>query len=166
MVGEGGPRRLHIEFSRVVQRITDDSGREIMPDEIWKVFTETYLATTRPYAYVGHREHYDSTTAADYELTAIVRVDGEEREMVGHGNGPLSAFKHAIENGGGTQAVLVDYHEHAVGGTVDATAAAYVELELPDKSTVWGVGLDENIATASMKAMVSALNRAADAPTH
>ncbi len=156
------PRRLQIEFSRVVQRITDDSGREIMPDEIWKTFTETYLATTRPFTYVGHREHYDSTRTHDFELTAIIRVDGEERELVGHGNGPLSAFKHALEEELGIEATLVDYQEHAVGGTVDATAAAYVELELPDKRTVWGVGLDENIATASMKAMISALNRAAE----
>jgi 2-isopropylmalate synthase len=157
------PRRLQIEFSKVIQRITDGTGREILPDEIWKTFTETYLAPTRPYAYVGHREHYDSTESEDLELTAVVRIDGEEREMSGRGNGPLSAFKHALELVVGTDAVLVDYHEHAVGTGVDTTAAAYVELEMPDRSTAWGVGVDPNIATASMKALVSALNRAAEA---
>jgi 2-isopropylmalate synthase len=153
------PRRLQIEFSRAVQEITDGTGREILPEEIWKTFSESYLASTRPLAYVGHREHYDSTRSEEYELTAIVDVGGEEKEMTGRGNGPLSAFKHALEAGAGIKANLVDYQEHAVGGGVDATAAAYVELAMPDKSTVWGVGLDHNIATASMKALVSALNR-------
>ncbi len=108
---------------------------------------------------MGHRETYDSTTSEDYELTAMVRVRGEERELIGRGNGPLSAFQHALEQGIGVEASLVDYQEHAVGKSVDATAAAYVELVMPDKSTIWGVGLDPNIATASMKALVSALNR-------
>ena len=81
--------------------------------------------------------------------------------MLGRGNGPLSAFKHALEHGIDTEATLVDYQEHAIGTGVDATAAAYVELEMPDKTVVWGVGLDPNIATASMKALISALNRGA-----
>ncbi len=81
--------------------------------------------------------------------------------MTGRGNGPLSAFKHALEEGAGVEAALVDYQEHAVGTGVEATAAAYVELEMPDKTLAWGVGLDPNIATASMKALVSALNRGA-----
>ena len=152
------PRRLQIEFSRAVQAITDGTGREILPEEIWKTFTEAYLTSSRPLAYVGHRDHYDSTRSEEVELTAVVRVDGEEQEMTGRGNGPLSAFKHALEKGIGIEASLVDYNEHAVGAGVDATAAAYVELEMPDKSTTWGVGLDPNIATASMKALVSALN--------
>ncbi len=155
------PRRLQIEFSRVIQGITDGSGREILPEEIWKTFNETYLASTRPLAYVGHREHYDSTQSQEYELTAVVNVEGSEREMLGRGNGPLSAFKHALEHGIDTEATLVDYQEHAIGTGVDATAAAYVELEMPDKTVVWGVGLDPNIATASMKALISALNRGA-----
>jgi len=152
------PRRLQIEFSRAVQAITDGTGREILPEEIWKTFTEAYLTSSRPLAYVGHRDHYDSTRSEVVELTAVVRVDGEEQEMTGRGNGPLSAFKHALEKGIGIEASLVDYSEHAVGTGVDATAAAYVELEMSDKSTTWGVGLDPNIATASMKALVSALN--------
>jgi len=157
------PRRLQIEFSRVIQAITDGTGREILSDEIWKTFEQTYLAPTRPFAYVGHSEHYDSTQSEEYELTAVVRVDGEEREMIGSGNGPLSAFKHAMENAVGIEASLVGYQEHAVDTGVEATAAAYVELEMPDKTNAWGVGLDVNIATASMKALVSALNRASEA---
>jgi 2-isopropylmalate synthase len=157
------PRRLQIEFSRAVQAITDDTGREILPEAIWKTFSETYLASTRPLAYVGHRQSYDSTRSHDVELTALVRFDGNERELVGRGNGPLSAFKRALEEGLGIEVTVTDYHEHAVGGGVDATAAAYVEVELPDQTTVWGVGLDESISTASMKALVSAINRGAGA---
>jgi len=153
------PRRLQIEFSRVIQGITDGTGREILPEEIWKTFNETYITPTRPLAYLGHRQRYDSSQSEEYELTAVVGVLGEERELTGIGNGPLSAFKHALEAGIGIEATLVDYQEHAVGTGVDATAAAYVELEMPDKITTWGVGVDPNIATASMKALVSALNR-------
>jgi len=153
------PRRLQIEFSRIIQEITDGTGREILPEEIWKSFTEAYLTEGEPLVYLGHREHYDSTRSEEYELTAVVSLDGEECEMPGRGNGPLSAFKHALEQGVGIEAALVDYQEHAVGRGVDATAAAFVELEMPDKTTIWGVGLDPNIATASMKALVSALNR-------
>jgi 2-isopropylmalate synthase len=155
------PRRLQIEFSRVIQEITDDSGREILPEEIWQAFHDTYLATTRPYAYVGHREHYDSAESDEVEIAAVVEVDGERREMTGRGNGPLSAFKHAVEQGAGVKADLVDYHEHAVGQGDDATAAAYIELELSDGTVTWGVGTNRNIATASMQALVSALNRGA-----
>jgi 2-isopropylmalate synthase len=154
------PRRLQIEFSRVIQAITDDSGREILPEEIWKAFQETYLATTRPLAYLGHREHYDSDASDEVEVAAVVRFRGERHELVGRGNGPLSAFKHALE-GIGIDGTLTDYHEHSVGKGVDATAAAYVELEAADRTVDWGVGVDPNIATASMKALVSAVNKAA-----
>ena len=154
------PRRLQIEFSRVIQAITDDSGREILPEEIWKAFQETYLATTRPLAYLGHREHYDSDASDEVEVAAAVRFRGERHELVGRGNGPLSAFKRALQEIG-IDGTLTDYHEHSVGKGVDATAAAYVELEAADRTVNWGVGVDPNIATASMKALVSAINRAA-----
>jgi 2-isopropylmalate synthase len=155
------PRRLQIEFSRVIQEITDYSGREIVPEEIWQAFHDTYLATSQPYAYLGHREHYDSAESEEVEIAAAVEVDGERREMTGRGSGPLSAFKHALEQGAGIRGNVVDYHEHAVGAGEDATAAAYIEFELPNGAVTWGVGTNRNIATASMQALVSALNRGA-----
>jgi 2-isopropylmalate synthase len=157
------PRRLQIEFSRIIQSITDATGAEIMPDEIWKAFEETYLATTRPFAYVGHRSAYDSSASADTEMVATLRFEGLEQEVTGRGNGPLAAFNHALENHFGVTAHLVDYQEHAVGSGVDTTAAAYVEIELGDKTVHWGVGMDPNIVTASLKALVSAINKAGDA---
>jgi len=157
------PRRLQIEFSRVIQNITDVTGREIMADEIWKAFEETYLATTRPFAYVGHRSAFDSATSDETEMETTLRFKGEETVVTGRGNGPLAAFNHALEQQFGVTVQLVDYQEHAVGSGVDTTAAAYVEIQLGDSSVQWGVGIDPSIVTASLKALLSAINKAGDA---
>jgi len=154
------PRRLQIDFSRVIQAITDEGG-EIIPESIKKTFDETYLNTSRPYAYVGHKSAFDSSTSADSTVEATVRVDGDDIVISGTGNGPLSAFKNALVGGLGTEISLVDYQEHAVGSGADATAAAYVEIETPDHQVHWGVGMHPNIVTASFQALLSALNRVA-----
>ena len=156
------PRRLQIEFSRVIQGITDEGG-EISPDAIWKTFEETYLNTTRPLSYVGHKSSFDSEQSEDSEIVATIAVDGVERSITGSGNGPLSAFKHALEKECGVVAKLVDYKEHAVGTSADATAAAYVEIEAVGGGVHWGVGVHPNIVTASMKALVSSINSAGSA---
>ena len=152
------PRRLQIEFSRVIQSITDDGG-EIVPETIKKTFDETYLNTTQPYAYAGHKSSYDSSSSEESAIEATVRFQGEDRIVKGHGNGPLSAFKHGLEDSLDIDVSLVDYQEHAVGGGVDATAAAYVEIEAADHSVHWGVGVHPNIVTASFQALLSAINR-------
>ncbi len=158
------PRRLQIEFSGVIQQITDEGG-EILPEAIQKKFNETYLHLEQPYAYVGHSSHFDSMSSAESEVIATIRtVDGTktvDKEIKGSGNGPLAAFKSALADGLGVDATLVDYHEHAVGTGADATAAAYVEIETPDRQVFWGVGMNPNIVTASFQALLSALNRAA-----
>lgn len=152
------PRRLQIEFSRVIQGITDDGG-EILPDMIYKVFEETYLNSTRPLTYVAHKSSYDSNVSEECEVEATVMVDGEQQIISAIGNGPLSAFKHALAKECGIDCVLVDYNEHAIGSSADANAAAFVEIERADGEVVWGVGVHSNIVTASMKALVSAVNR-------
>ena len=152
------PRRLQIEFARVIQKITDDGG-EILPDAIYKTFEETYLNTTRPLTYVGHKSSYDSNASDEVEVEATVMLNGDQRIIKGTGNGPLSAFKHAIEKECGIECVLVDYTEHSMGTSADASAAAYVEIENPNGDVFWGVGVHPNIVTASMKALVSAINR-------
>ncbi|HEC11572.1 MAG TPA: 2-isopropylmalate synthase [Acidimicrobiales bacterium] len=152
------PRRLQIEFSRIIQSIADDGG-EIMPEAIWKTFAETYLHTTRPLSYVGHRSSFDSMASDQAEVEARVTVDGVEQTVTGRGNGPLSAFKAALEKETGVQVTLVDYQEHSMGSGADATAAAFVEVETPDGRTNWGVGIHPNIVTASFRALISAVNR-------
>ena len=152
------PRRLQIEFSRVIQSITDEGG-EIVPETIKKTFDETYLNTSLPYAYVGHKSSYDSSSSEESSIEATIRVDREEHTIAGTGNGPLSAFKTALADGLDLQLKLVDYQEHAVGTGADATAAAYVEIEAADRTVHWGVGVHPNIVTASFHALVSAINR-------
>ena len=153
------PRRLQVEFSRVIQSITDEGG-EILPETIKNTFDATYLNTQSPLAYLGHRSSFDSSSSADSDVTAKVCLNGAEVEVSGSGNGPLSAFKNALENQCHIKVNLVDYEEHAIGSGAEASAAAYVEIETPDRQAWWGVGIDANIVTASFQALVSAINRA------
>tara|TARA_B110000196_G_scaffold257726_1_gene228298 strand:- start:1459 stop:2244 length:786 start_codon:yes stop_codon:yes gene_type:complete len=155
------PRRLQIEFSRVIQSITDEGG-EIVPETIRKTFDETYLHTTSPLTYLGHKSSFDSSSSDESSVTAMLKIDGVEREVSASGNGPLSAFKNALEGSYELSVQLVDYQEHAVGTGADATAAAYVEIETEDQVAFWGVGVHPNIVTASFQALISAINRSQD----
>ena len=152
------PRRLQIEFSQVIQSITDEGG-EIVPETIKKTFDETYLHLTQPLSYVGHKSNFDSESSELSTVTATLSVSGEQKTVTGEGNGPLSAFKTALADGCGINLTLVDYQEHAIGTGADAAAAAYVEIEAADRSVHWGVGLHPNIVTASFHALLSAINR-------
>jgi 2-isopropylmalate synthase len=149
------PRRLQIEFSRVVQEHTDTTGGEITPAELWRQFRAEYLDRERPLAL--NSVHTSSAAGERDALTVKVYVDGEPHTMIGEGNGPINAFCEALASIGCDVRVL-DYHEHALSAGGDATAAAYVECAVGEK-VVWGVGLDANIVTASLKAVISAINR-------
>ncbi|GAA1882977.1 2-isopropylmalate synthase [Actinomadura bangladeshensis] len=149
------PRRLQIEFSRVVQEHTDSAGGEVTPERMWEIFEAEFLANGPRAGLLAHR-----TTSRVDEKDAIscdVRVDGEIREIEGVGNGPVSAFEDALATVGVNVRVL-DYAEHAMSAGGDARAAAYVECDV-NGATVWGVGIDGNIVTASLKAILSAVNR-------
>ncbi|MFC7328993.1 2-isopropylmalate synthase [Marinactinospora rubrisoli] len=150
------PRRLQIEFSRVVQEFTDTEGGEFSGERLWDIFTETYLSERGPVAVVAHRS--GTTEDGGYRISADVSVNGEIREIGGSGNGPISAFVDALA-GIGVKVRVVDYIEHAMSEGGDARAAAYVEAEV-DGRTVWGVGVNDNITTASLKAVCSAVSRA------
>ncbi|HEY6799522.1 MAG TPA: 2-isopropylmalate synthase [Agromyces sp.] len=158
------PRRLQIEFSGVVQAKTDAEGGEVSSDEIWRVFNDEYLPAPqeRPDEKWGRFELLSLRTES--ELTGEVRVrvglrDGAERlEADGSGNGPVAAFLSVLAAEGVDVRVL-DYNEHAMSAGGDALAAAYVECQVGDR-TLWGVGVDADISTASLKAVVSAVNRA------
>ncbi len=153
------PRRLQIEFSSVIQRLTEQSGTEITADQIWSSFESTYLTPTQPVALIGHPL---ITTAPDTGATTLethVRLDSGERWIKGQGNGPIAAFVDALGRDAGLVIELTDYSEHALGEGADARAVAYVETKMPGGKTRWGVGVDANIVTASLRAVVSAVNR-------
>jgi 2-isopropylmalate synthase len=148
------PRRLQIEFSRVVQARTDEEGGEVPPNEMWDIFSAEYL-TDGPVSLLGHRA--SSVVESKHVLTAEVRVDGKARPIEGSGNGPISAFCDAL-SAVGVKVRVLDYTEHALSAGSDAQAAAYVECEI-DGRTLWGVGVDADTTGASMRAVLSAVNR-------
>jgi 2-isopropylmalate synthase len=155
------PRRLQVEFSQVVQDIADKTGKEITASQIWQSFNDEYLSLETPYAFVSHQTLADSHASELRNLTAGIRDKGKEISISGRGNGPIDAFMDALKKHSGIDLKVVDYREHSVGKGNDANAVAYVEMSLPDGRTVFGVGKDSNIVTASLKAIISATNRVA-----
>ena len=150
------PRRLQIEFSRVIQGLTEGEAGEIDPAAIWTAFSSEYLEREEPYALEG----FSSTTSPEGldEQVVDLRVRGEVQSFKGEGNGPVAAFVDALR-AAGTEIRVLDYSEHALSSGGDALAAAYVECEIGDE-IIWGVGIHANIVTASLRAVVSASNRA------
>jgi len=149
------PRRLQIEFSRVVQAAADTSGKEITAGEIYRIFSQEYLERQSPYAYRSHRMSEDTTREQPVQISVALENEGRALEQAGQGNGPIDAFVAAL----GLDIRVMDYHEHAIGAGASAQAASYVELRVGDGPTMFGVGVDGNIVTASFKAVVSAVNR-------
>jgi 2-isopropylmalate synthase len=158
------PRRLQIEFSQVVQAKTDAEGGEVTSDDIWKIFQDEYLPApaNRPEEKWGRYELLSTRTASDMtgetQLQVSLRVNDEVEPASASGNGPIAAFL-AIMSEQGIKIRLFDYVEHALSAGGDAMAASYVDLEVNGKR-LWGVGIDADISTASLKAVVSAVNRA------
>jgi 2-isopropylmalate synthase len=149
------PRRLQIEFSLAIQHVTEDTGTEISPTEMWDVFSREYLGEHERIRLVTH----ESTSVAGSEkVTAHLEVDGKPVTVTGEGDGPIAAFVAGIRDGLGIDLDVVDYSEHAVAAGAGALAAAYVETVDRAGKTRWGVGIDRNILTASLRAVVSALN--------
>jgi 2-isopropylmalate synthase len=150
------PRRLQMEFSRVIQEVTDSAGGEVSPKEMRDIFDSEYLERVTPLQLVRHRLTSDGEGTD--EIVATVRVETDLHEIVGSGNGPIAAFVDALA-GIGFDVRVLDYHEHALSSGDDARAAAYVECAVED-TVLWGVGVDGSIVSASLKAVVSAVNRA------
>src|SRR5262245_47766713 len=153
------PRRLQIEFSGVIQRYTDDGGGEVLPAQMWDIFSREYLVEHQRSPHLTVAAYGVSTVDSKVELAAAAAVDGVERELTGVGNGPIDAFVHALSDVDIDVRVL-DYAEHAMSAGGDAQAAAYVETQV-DGEVYWGVGVDPNIVTASLQAIAAAVNRAA-----
>jgi 2-isopropylmalate synthase len=149
------PRRLQIEFAPVIQRIADETGKEITSDVIWSAFQREYLAPGK----VEFVQHTSLPTGEGHRrLEARVKWDGQERRIEGEGTGPIDGFVHALRDLSQAAIEVVDYREHALGRGADTKAAAYVEASVNGK-TVFGVGIDPNIVVASLRAVASAVNR-------
>jgi len=153
------PRLLSIEFSQVVQAITDATGKELTASDLHAAFHAEYAAPERPIAYVDHRTSHGIAHAGVEQLTARLSIDGVETLVAGAGNGPVDAFVHGLRESLGVDVHVLAYHEHATGTGEDATAVAYVQLRAGTRN-VYGVGLDPNIVTATLKAVTAAVNRA------
>ena len=154
------PRRLQIEFSQVIQHVTDDAGGEVTPQQMFDIFADEYLP--------DGPEHWGRFKLLDYRLTSASEVeshvearvlDGDhEVTLIGEGNGPIAAFCHALA-GHGVDVRVLDYAEHALSAGGDARAASYLECAV-DGRLLWGVGVSSSIVTASLRAVISAANRA------
>ena len=147
------PRRMQIEFSQVVQRETDRLGLEMTASQIHQLLESEYLKATSPYELKGHRLQEEN---GDSSVELKVQVDGQEQRWNGSGKGPLEALVSSLP----LSVEIMDYHEHAIGAGASAKAASYIEIRLDGQRPLHGIGIDENITTASFRALFSALNRA------
>ena len=156
------PRRLQIEFSQIVQEAMDESGKEVSAADIWGIFDRAYFEAQRPYGYVAHHLVEDSSRN-EVELATEISVDGRRQKLQGRGNGPIDAFVAGLAQLTGEPIAIVDYAEHAIGAGADAAAVTYIELKIGEplsgQKTVFGVGRDANIVTASLRAILSGVNR-------
>ncbi len=154
------PRRLQIEFSQVIQRLTDSEGGEVTPQHMWEAFLDEYLpndaAPWGRFRLISVSQ--DSTVGEPTTIGVVLEDGGEQVELEGTGNGPIAAFCDALHQRGVDVRVL-DYAEHAMSAGGDASAASYLECAI-DGRVLWGVGIDSSIVTSSLKAVVSAVNRA------
>ncbi len=152
------PRAMQVEFTNVIQGITDSTSEEITSYEIHREFESRYLHTTAPLELVSHRYVTDTAAGEQTELTAVLRHFGQERTVAGSGNGPIDAFIAALRTDLGIDVALTSYSEHAIEASAASAAAAYIELEFADEVRWWGCGTDPSIVTASLKAIVSAVD--------
>jgi 2-isopropylmalate synthase len=149
------PRRLQIEFSQAVQAVTDATGKELMSEQIWALFNSEYLGQDGEYAYVSHQ----LSTAKEHDierLTLKLRCHGQGAVLHGEGNGPIDAIVDAL----GFRFDVLSYEQHSIGAGSDARAVAFVEITTSARATLFGAGIHENTVTASLLAVLSAVNRA------
>ena len=153
------PRWLQVEFSRAVQRVTDRSEAELSSDEVWELFRSEYLFEDRELDLVEHRSQPTASGGGEQVLHAVVRSGAGERRIRGRGVGPIEAFVEALRASGLGQLRVRDFSEHAIGSGSDAPAVAYIRLQSGEGPTFIGVGVHRSIVTASLAAIVCAVNR-------
>jgi 2-isopropylmalate synthase len=154
------PKKLQSDFSRHVQRIADELGRELNADDIWQSFQHAYFLEEERATF--QLVDYEETRASDGTrlFSGTITVGGKRQTVSGRGKGLVSSVLATLKQTFGLEIEVLDYFEHALGKGSDARAAAYLECSLPDGQTIWGVGIDEDVATASVRAILSAANAA------
>ena len=151
------PRKLQVEFSRVIQKISDGTGREVRPVDIWSAFEAEYLNQRSPLACIQHSEN---SSRGSVTISATVEQGDQEESIVGSGNGPIDAFVGALNGRFGLGIKIVDYQEQSISEGASGTAIAFVEIQLGASELVFGAGMNPNIVTASLDAILCAVNRA------
>ena len=154
------PRRLQIEFSQVIQKIADETGKEISPSDIWDTFQDTYLADSGKYEFIDHS--VSSTANKDGiqtdEIDIGLNLNGKKISISGFGNGPIDAMINALKNDLELELKVSDYHQHAISSGSDAKAVAYSEIII-GRESFWGVGIHQNTVIAGLESIISGLNR-------
>jgi 2-isopropylmalate synthase len=151
------PRRLQIEFSRAIQRVSDETSAEVTPDDVYEIFSSEYLEHNQPWKLVRHRitGNPQANPGQQFAIEVELEENGVSRQLCGQGDGAIAAFVDALQ----APVRILDYHEHAIGAGTDTRAACYVELRVGDSNSGFGVGIHRDIVTASFLAILSAVNR-------
>ncbi len=153
------PRRLQIEFSAAVQKVSDTTGKEVKSSDIVNIFEQEYFAVNTPFTYQSSKlKNYDDSQH-HVDITIYAQHENKTVELSGSGNGPIDAAAHALSQYVNTTISVVDYSEHAVGEGSDVVAVCYVEMKVGNSKSVFGVGKDSNIIAAAIKALVNGVNR-------
>ena len=154
------PRRLQIDFSRIIQKIADESGKELEANLIWDTFKITYLDVQGKYEYLSHEiiSKNDEENNQIDEINLSLKINGKTFDLSGRGNGPIDSFIDALKNNEDLNLKISDYQQNAISSGSDASAAAYIELNVKDK-TLWGIGINQNTIVASFQAIINGLNR-------
>jgi 2-isopropylmalate synthase len=158
------PKKLQVDFSTHVQRLADELGRELNAADIWDTFRKAYFVKVpdRRFRLIDFEER--RAADGDRIFTGTIEVDGREQSVSGRGKGLIASVLATLKNEFGLELEVLDYSEHALGTGTDARAATYIECTTPDARTVWGVGIDQDVATASVRAILSAANSAVRQP--
>ena len=156
------PKAMHPEFGAMVKAACDRAGRELKPEEVYGIFRENYIDVHAPYNLKNYRLHDESAdgNGTQVRFEGVLRFGHEDHPVEGCGNGPVSAFFHALRSVGITEYQFVTYRENAVSAGADSQAVSYIQLTAPDGTPAFGVGIDNNISLASIKGIICAINRA------
>ena len=146
---------MQISLSQKIQRLADESGKEITSSQIWEIFEKNYLKPINNFSYI---KHSSSSKEEVHSLEILMKMNGEETIIEGLGNGPIDSFVNGLSNKLGINIKVADYHQSAISSGSDAKAAAYIELE-KDGKTFWGVGINPNTTRASFDAIIVGLSK-------